>query len=557
MAYNPPVSVLAYPNPRVVITGTTPVDEILNNPGGNIMTPGRGENTLAYVLALEHPVYREYKSQWMDWYNWYTGDHIEDYIYQHVRERVEAFQRRKKRAYYFNYVSSILDLIGSFLFSRAITRSFSTKARGVTEDSPEDDADTEFLKNPDLKGTSLNDFMRMVFNYTKIFGYVDVMVDMPYTPIEILTEQERIELGMRPYIYPVLPTQMHNWEVDKEGNFLWIRWHEPVNRQDDPFGLPISTNTVRYITWTRDDWYIHEVTYQWGQAIYTAVVDQQQHNLGVVPCVRFYGKKDLLCNTLGKSMVGVMGKINVAIANYVSLIEEEIFAKTLNILAFEDPSEGEDDTESGSGGTKRGLEIGNNNVVLYGKGTNPPQYIAPQSAPGEFIMAFIEHCVTEIYRVATLGSDTGVDQTKSGAAYSYEFNETNRMLADNADLMQEGEEKIHALRALWLGKPYEGYVDYPDSFDIGSYSDELQATVDAKAAIRSPTFGQELEKRFARRMLERSSAAVADKIMQEIDSLPEKTTIYATQRGATVIPESGDGGVQPTGPSPSVTRSAQ
>lgn len=505
--YNPPVGVVAYRNPNVIITKATPVDFETTLSGSQ-----RG---LVDVLEQQHPVYKENYLNWIDWYNWYTGENITSYIYRHVREHESHYRARQERAYYFNYVDSIISLIGSFLFSRAITRSFHREHQGDEIESYEE---TSFWTDIDLKGTNINDFMRRVFTFTKIFGYVDVVVDMPHTDEEITSELQRLSLNMRPYCYIILPHQMINWEVDEFGDFLWVRWKENANRLENPFQMRSPVQIIRYTTWTRNEWFIHEVRKEYAGEETVTLVNAGRHNLGIVPVVRFYGKKDLICETMGRSLVASIGKINIEILNISSLIDSEMFAKCLNLLVMKDP-EGED--LSNRNDPSRGVEIGSNNVLFY-TGDTPPHYIAPASDPGMFMIEWIGKCIDEIYRIATLGNDVGVDQTKSGVAYSYEFNMTNRMLADNADLMQEGEERMHMLYARWKGQQYDGYVDYPDSFDVGSYRDELSSLLDAKKLFRSPTLIRELEKKIGRKMLARSSANVADKIMEEIDTLPEK-----------------------------------
>ena len=112
---------------------------------------------------------------------------------------------------------------------------------------------------------------------------------------------------------------------------------------------------------------------------------------------------------------------------------------------------------------------------------------------------------------------------------SYEFNRTNAMLADKAQLMEEGEIRVHKIYCLWLDEPWLGTVDYPDSYDVEVLEQELLIVTQAKNAVRSPTFKRELEKRIARKVLSHSTTDVIETIMDEIDSLEEPILVEATK----------------------------
>src|ERR1051325_4247079 len=173
-----------YINPNVRIMSSESLADLKDN--GTFFT-GVDANDLAAILAQKHPVYQQYVGQWVKWYDWYTGDNIGKYIYQHVRERAEAYKRRQERAFYFNYVQSIIDLIGSFIFSRAIIRSFFTASpEELSPSEQEADARVVFWNDCDLKDTPIDIYMRGIFTFAQIFGYIDVVVDMPRSQEMIL-----------------------------------------------------------------------------------------------------------------------------------------------------------------------------------------------------------------------------------------------------------------------------------------------------------------------------------------------------------------------------------
>ena len=502
-----------YPNPNVTPISVVPISFAENR----LAQPSRDpEQALIKVLESKHPLYEENLKSWGDWYNWYAGKHISNYIYKHRRERPEDFKMRQKRAYYYNYTGAIVDLLASFVYSKTVARSFFRQDEKLAQQ--EHIEKNEFWTDCDMRNSSIDIFMQKVFTFTQIWGYVDVVVDLPRTPIEIVNEQQRLDTQVRPYLYYILPDHMLNWEVDDKGEFLWTRWYERMDKQYDPFSPKPPVKICRYTTWTRDAWYIHDVTEARGGKKTVAVFDQGPHDLGIVPVVRFYGKRDILDENTGQSFVEPIGCINVDIANSVSLLTEELRSKVFNILVLEDPDQYGD--SEGSSTTGKGLEIGNNNALLWA-GQHPPFYLSPSSDPGQFILSFIEKSTEEIYKLATLWTDTGIRESRSGVSYSYEFNRTNSMLSDKAQLMEEGEIKLHRLYTKWLGEEWLGFVDYPDSYDVEVLEQELLTVTQAKNAVRSETFKRELEKRVARKVLNNSTTDVLEKVMGEIDTMPD------------------------------------
>lgn len=516
--HNTDGSEFQYNNPNVRITSVFQPDFAKNNAE---LFGGTANDDLVKILEAAHPLFDKYHLQWGDWYNWYAGQNIENYIDRHSREQEENYRNRLKRAYYYNYTGAIVDLISAFIYTKTVTRSFFKQDEKLAQQ--EHIEKNEFWVDCDLKKSSIDEYMEKIAVFAKIWGFIDVVTDMPRSPVEIMNEQQRLDAQVRPYLYYILPLNAINWEFDDKGEFIWYRWRERMDQQINPFMMRSRNITYNYWTWTRSAWYKHEVVRVPGKKAQATLLDSGEHNLGVVPVTRFFGKRDMLETNLGQSFVEPIGKINVDIANSVSLLTEEIRSKVFNLLVVEDPNQMND----GETSNPDGIKIGNNNALAWA-GTIPPFYLAPASDPGKFIMDWIKESTDNIYKLATLWQDSGIRESRSGVSYSYEFNRTNAMLADSAKLMEDGETKVHRLYCLWLNEEWMGSIDYPDSYDVEVFEQELQRVVDAKKAVRSPTFARELEKGIARKALKKSSTDVIEKVMNEIDSLDEKIPIELT-----------------------------
>jgi hypothetical protein len=512
---NPDEGIFEYSNPNVRITSVFQPDFARNNADLFGQSPN---DDLVKILETTHPHFDEFHLRWGDWYNWYAGQNIQNYLDRHHREKIENYRKRQARAYYYNYTGSIVDLISSFVYTKNVTRSFFKQDEQLAEQ--EHIEKNEFWADCDLRKSTIDEFMEKIHTFAKIWGFIDVVTDMPRTTYEITNEQERLDAQIRPYLYYILPMNAINWEFDDKGEFLWYRWKEKMDKQYNPFGSRPKASIHHYWTWTRDAWYKHEVVRVGGRKPEARLLDAGQHSLGVVPVTRFFGKRDMLDTQLGQSFVEPIGKINVDIANSVSLLTEEIRSKVFNILVMEDPNQMNDNEAAGS----VPVEIGNNNALLWA-GTNPPYYLAPASDPGRFIVEWVEKSTDTIYKLATLWTDSGIRESRPGVSYSYEFNRTNTMLADTAQLMEEGEIKVHMLYCKWLGEEWLGSIDYPDNYDVEVFEQELERATDAKKAIRSPTFAREVEKSLARKALKKSTTDILEQVMQEIDTLEEKIPI--------------------------------
>lgn len=575
--------------------------EILNRlpsarPGAMTMTGVKDIRELRAFLESEHPLYSKMKKLWCDLANLYLGDNIQDYIFRHQREKDPNWAKRKERAYYFNYTQSIVDLTGSFIFSKAVNRQWESpeereaqirelrmqqimfdayqkrqgeiqqqaqqeqyrkdslnlekapeppsqpdpEANGAPAELPPEEVEqrvqellsiqtntgipelSEFWENVDLRGTNIDQFSLFIYICAQVWGFVDVFMDMNQTPDDVVveTEADRKKLGLRPYAFAIFPQDMLNWELGSDGKFKWVRWREEIVGDIGPWEKRPEKKSYRYYTWTRENFWVHEVRPQSQGAAEPEVqeVASGENPLGEIPIVRFFNKKHMIEPILGISAIKDIAKINVQILNICSLLDEEMYSKMFNLLVMQGGSE-----------RKGSIEIGNNNVLLWEGEGQAPFYLSPTSEPSQFMMDMIRMCIQEIYRIAKLGGDTGVQEAQSGIAYTWEFNQTNRMLADKADAMERGEMELHRFWAMWMGLEWKGVVDYPDNFNVEKFEDEVKRVVDVKAAIRSPEFKRIMEKRLASRAMSKSSPIERARVFAEIDVMAEeKQSFYPT-----------------------------
>lgn len=508
-------------------------------------------------MRERHPEYEEERDRWEQYYAAYMGgEAVFRYIRSHSREHEELYKTRKKRAYYLNFTEAVVNLICSFVYSYDIVRIAHARGEDVvvpeataTELAKQDKAirrDAEMVppvegasgggaeptpdeaarfveveeaeehedlralwEDADLAGTSLSDFMKTSTAFSKVFGHTYILVDMPRVDGRIETEAQRKERGVRPYLVLLLPWSVVDWEVDERGQYLWVRIKETVGSKPTPDGARTRFPDEVYLTWTRDEWTRHRFSFNDRGDPVAVDVERGAHPVGRVPVIRHYHQRKPQAVT-GLSMIRDIAPVNLAILNYCSLMDEDAYERCLSILVMKGDGLGTD------------VQLSAHNVLEYTQDP-PPHYLAPPGTPMEMLSGLVERLRDEIYRMARLGSSMGLlsKEAKSGIAYSFEFNETSRMLADTANEAESVERQVHDLYLRWLGQVWTGVIDYPEEFGVESMGEEFKVVTAAKQAVRSPTFKRVVEKLAARKLVTKMSDATKRRIDAEIDQLEE------------------------------------
>ena len=134
-------------------------------------------------------------------------------------------------------------------------------------------------------------------------------------------------------------------------------------------------------------------------------------------------------------------------------------------------------------------------------------------------MKCIQNKIDAIDRITHMGSVRGTsgNQISSGIALQTEFQLLNAKLSEKADYLENSEDQIWSLFAMWQDKDWDGQVDYPDTFDVRDWANDLQFLQMAKSSgIKSETFNKELDKQIAEAVIDDDQ--MIKTINDEIDS---------------------------------------
>lgn len=473
---------------------------------------------IAKALLQAHPDFVWWQPKWVKFLDLYMSNDIYRYIHRHLREVDVSAKRRIERGYYYNYVKAVVDLFVAFLFHAPIDRNPGSE---FTEDFE------LIYKNADRAGTIWDVFWQRACTFSSVEGHVGIMVDAPKLGDDEEnpeTEAERKDRDLRPYLTLMHAHQIRDWEVDQFGNFEWVKVE--VFRPMDRTWRENATQRDRFfVIWTKETWEEWKVKVNGENGDEEAMmVGGGSHDLGEVPLVILRIDRHPTHPWFGISSVIDIADINVAILNWSSLGDEEIFERCLNILAIE---RGESDAP---------VELTHANVLEYEPGGNKPEYLSPGESALRLIMEWIEHAKNEIRRLAKLNISTGlgdVRQAQSGIAKAFHFIETNQSLAGKALHLEQAEVKVHKLILKWLDNSLEwkGNVSYPREFGIEDFLVLFQEMDAARNSLTSETAIKESEKKLIRKLFARDEQELREKMEKEVDEADMKMPAVRTPFG--------------------------
>ncbi|WP_295282003.1 hypothetical protein [Veillonella sp.] len=414
-------------------------------------------------------------------------------LIKHARESNKNYARRKKLAYYLNYVGPIIDSTVLPVFNDEIKRDYRDTAKFKM-----------FLDDVDRVGTNLQDFMSRQAVAAKLYGVVYILVNNEAT----LGESEADDLNMRalPFLTAIEPKNVTGWHFNERGRLIDFSY-EGVYYDDDGYH-------VRKYKWTIDSWEVRDEHDQ--------LLRSGNNNLKRVPIVQWFGRNTDPRRVLPAPEFISIAKTNYHIYHLCSLLSQISDNQAFNIL-----------TMQSAGTNMTDVTIGTNNLLVYPSDTNAPQFIAPDSGPAEVLMEQIKNLVGEMYRMSGLNSVIGVESAKSGLAKKWDFERTNKNLVNFAVQCEKAEKAIITLYEMWAGETVYYSCEYPRDFNIDDVADCLaQAQQAFDLGITSKTFSLEVAKKVLESYMPNIDPDIYDTIINELQAAAndlEQSTAYGSE----------------------------
>ena len=445
-------------------------------------------------LTAKHPLWNANIANWEFYIRSYLGGNDYKngyYLHRYILESPEEYDQRIRHTPVDNHCKNVVQIYTSFLWRVPPTRDY-----GSLDGDPQLES---FINDADLDGRSFNTVMREVQMNASIYGNCWVVVDKPQTNTK--TRAEELQQDIRPYISINKPENIVNWNYRRatSGRFYldMLLLVEDINADRAIVKLFTQESIATYEV---ED---YEKEYADGEA---KLIEEVPNPIGKIPAVNVYNLRG------NKRPIGISDLADVAFLQqsiYNDYSEKEQLIRLAN-----HPSLVKTPNVEASAGAGSIIEIPEDL-----QSDLKPYIIQPSGQNLDGIMKCIQNKVDAIDRITHMGSVRGTsgNQITSGIALQTEFQLLNAKLSEKADYLENSEDQIWSLFAMWQDKDWDGQVDYPDTFDVRDWANDLQFLQMAKSSgIKSETFNKELDKQIAEAVIDDDQ--MIKTINDEIDS---------------------------------------
>lgn len=460
-------------------------------------------------INTEHHEYKARNALWKQYRDLYTGGaqfkaQAGNYLIQRNREPMDVYHERLNRAFYENYIGSIVDWYAATLFRREPVIS----VEGENESSRK--FFSSFVEDCDRKGSNLSDFFRKQMLEALICGSSYTLVDFPRQHQRLQNRAEEEALGAaNAYLVSYAPDEIINWSTDERGEYEWVVIRtSQLRRQrlEDPEPL-LETNWHYY---DRENFRNYRRISKPGMFGATTdltsieLVDEGLHGLARQRRVPLFELK------LSDGM-WLMNKAATLQLEHFNKSNALGWALTMGLFAM--PVVYSD--------KEWGKIVGESYYIQLG-----PQdrfgWAEPEGHVYEIASRNLERLKDEIYRVCYLMAQAGQTSADgrqvSGLSKQRDFAITQEVLrgfGDTAkDVMRRVLLAVEQAREDGLSISVSGL----DEFDIGDFSTEIE---DAKKLLElgagSPTLRRQVYKKLAFKYLCDERQELKDTIAREID----------------------------------------
>lgn len=474
-------------------------------------------------LEVVHPGYAEYAYRW-DYYirsymgaeEYRDGAYLRKYIAEDSAPGNQYLQRLQDTPLQ-NHVKTTVDTYRSFLFRNEPTRTLSSLV--------DNEFAMRFVKDVDLDGTNITQFMREVADMVFIYGGCWVGTDRPAYAVETAAEEEALDI--RAYAQMWSPANVLNWEYTRAPNgakkLSMIKIIDEKGEEID---------TVRCIYPDKIDVYtVKKATNYTGNSTvsnykqrgtqdrlafgYEEILSYETYPnpLGYIPIHHISVEKSFH-KGVGTSIIGDVADLSRSIYNKLSELYQTIRVSSHPSIVAEPSTE---------------LNGGVGAVVTVDENTNiQPYLLQPTGASIDGIIAAIELDMEAINDITHLGAVKAKSGSPmSGVALQTERQNLNNRLAAMASQLQIAEYKLWKDWMAWQGieMPDEFEVYYEKQFDMRDRHSDLELYRKAIEAVPHDAFVHYMHDEIARMMIndEEDLQMVIESIAEDHESMDIET----------------------------------
>lgn len=492
-------------------------------------------------LQHTHEVYDDNIKDWSFFSLAYEGGRqfIKQSLQKHSRESDTNWKDRQDEGICFNYSSIIIDLFNFYLTEKPAVRDLGPLAN--------DSLWQLFIKDADLFGTNFDVFLNEAQKLAAICGAVGVLIDKPNSRGKVLKDD--IKNKVYPYCamfslpnildwkherHPISnrPTLTYLKLLDFDNRYL-LWWPDKWEIYKLPEGAPSQFRIHRHVDTTDyepkpgDNKYADEPSTPYSQ---TAVggekpilVDEGENPLGEIPFVWFQNIKSTMNPYIGVSDIKEISRITASLVRNISYGEEII--KYAGFPQARRPMQREGEEVNNEAGVTAILEFD----PELGDAGKPDWLESEVQEPIEAILNWMDKKINEIFQLSHLSgihAQEKSDQTRSGVALRYEYQQLSLVLSKKSENLTETELGIIKYWLKWQNKDNwfkDIKISRSKDFSIDDLSQNLENAIMADKIIPEMTFKKELMKVVAKRVLPDVPDDKLFEIYGAIENLDEST----------------------------------
>jgi len=460
-------------------------------------------------INTEHHEYKARNALWKQYRDLYTGGaqfkaQAGNYLIQRNREPMGVYQERLNRAFYENYIGSIVDWYAATLFRREpVVSIVGGNETGLKFFS-------SFVEDWDRKGSNLSDFFRKQMLEALICGSSYTLVDFPRQHGKLRNRAEEEALGAaNAYLVSYATDEIINWSTNERGEFDWVVIRtSQLRRQrlEDPEPL-LETNWHYY---DRQNFRSYRQLSKPGmfgtaqEVVPIELVDQGLHGLARLNRVPIFEIK----LTDGMWLMNKAADVQLEHFNKSNALS---WALTMGLFAM--PVVYSDKEWNQIVGDSYYIQMGPDDKFGWAE---------PEGHVYEIAARNLDRLKDEIYRVCYLLAQAGATSADgrqvSGLSKQRDFAITQEVLRGFGDTVKDVMRRV--LLAVERAREDELSISVSglDEFDIGDFSTEIE---DARKlldmGVGSSTLRRQIYKKLAFKYLCDERQELKDTISREID----------------------------------------
>ena len=423
------------------------------------------DQQLIDAIVSGNSVYTANSAQWRYLLDSYIGGEEyrnSAYLMRYKLETPEEYAQRLRNTPLDNHCQSIISVYMSFLFREEPTRDFGNNSDPQLED---------FLRDADLDGRSLDNFMKDVATWSSVMGACWIIMAKP--DVGAITRADELSVGARPYLNMLTPLAVLDWRYTRSASgryvLAYFKYIEDIN------------GDVRVIKeWTDETITTYTVNTKTTTLVDTVV---EPNGLGLIPAVCAYNGRSMI-RGVGISDIADIADAQRLIYNLTSEIHQSAVLDSHPSLVVTP------DTQIGTGA---------GSIIRIAENSDPglrPYLLEYSGASIAQMLATIQHTIEGIDKQANIGSVRATEARQmSGVSREVEFQLLNARLAEKADQMELAEEQLWKLWCLYQGYDYGFEIAYPGSFSIRDTGNELQQLQTAKNTATDPVITEIIDEK--------------------------------------------------------------